>query len=178
MKISNLKNDNRKFSRGFTLIELLLYVSISSIILLVSIFFLQTLLESRIKNQTITEVEQQGLQVMQLITQTIRNADSVNSPGLGVSAPLLSVNTNTVDFNPTVFDLSHGVIRIKEGAASVVSLTNSRVTVSALSFSNFSRIRTPDSIRIQFTISYLNSVGRNEYNFTKTFTSSATLRQP
>jgi len=178
MKTPNLKNDNRKFSRGFTLIELLLYVSISSIILLVSIFFLQTLLESRIKNQTIAEVEQQGLQIMQLITQTIRNSDSINSPAQGASAASLSVNTYTGVLNPTVFDLSHGVIRIKEGSAAVVSLTNSRITVSALSFFNLSRIGTPGTVRIQFTINYVNSVGRNEYSFTKTFTNSATLRQP
>jgi prepilin-type N-terminal cleavage/methylation domain-containing protein len=178
MKTLNLKNDNRKFSRGFTLIELLLYVSISSIILLVSIFFLQTLLESRIKNQTIAEVEQQGLQIMQLITQTIRNSDSINSPALGVSATSLSVNTITGGLNPTVFDLSGGVVRIKEGSAAVVPLTNSRITVSALSFFNLSRMGTPGSVRIQFTINYVNSVGRNEYSFTKTFISSATLRQP
>lgn len=178
MKNFYFKNDNRKFPKGFTLIELLLYISISSIILLVSVFFLQTLLESRIKNQTIAEVEQQGVQTMQLITQTIRNADSIVSPGQGVSANLLSVNTYTGALNPTVFDLSGGVIRIKEGAAAVVPLTNSRIAVSALSFFNLSRASTPGTIQIQFTLVYVNSTGRNEYNYSKTFTGSATLRQP
>ena len=64
---------------GFTLIEVLLYVGIFSILLISTSVFVATLLESRIKNQTIAEVEQQGLQVMQIITQTVRNAMILNS---------------------------------------------------------------------------------------------------
>ena len=50
-------------NKGFTLIELLLYVSIASTVLLASTVFFHMLLESRVKNQTISEVEQQGLLV-------------------------------------------------------------------------------------------------------------------
>lgn len=139
--------------KGFTLIELLLYVSISALLLLVISLFLQMLLESRIKNQTIAEVEQQGLQVMQIITQAGRNAADINF-------------TNT-------FDLSSGVIRENS-----IALTNSRVTASGLTFQNFSRTNTPGTIRISFTLAHVNPEGRNEYSFTKTFTGSATLRQP
>ena len=164
--------------QGFTLIELLLYIAISSVILLVISVFLSTLLESRVKNQTIAEVEQQGVQVMQIITQTLRNADTISSPATGVSAATLSVNTYTGASNPTIFDLSGGVILIKEGAGAVVSLTNARVTASALAFQNLSRASTPGTMRISFTLTQVNPSGRNEYNFTKTFVGSATLRQP
>jgi len=163
---------------GFTLIELLLYVGIASIMLLVTSLFLSTLLQSRIKNQTIAEVEQQGLQVMQIVTQTARNAAEINTPAQGVSAASLSLNTYTPGNNPTVFDLASGAIRIKEGTGAVVALTNSRVTASVLIFQNLSRASTPGTIRIQFTLTHVNPDGRNEYSFAKTFTSSATLRQP
>lgn len=164
--------------KGFTLIELLLYVAISSVMLLAISFFLQTLLESRIKNQTIAEVEQQGLQVMQLITQTTRNAEAITSPLLGTSASSLTLDVITVISDPTIFDLSSGAIRITEGAGSPVALTNSRVTASNLTFQNLSRAGTPGIIRIQFTLTHINPEGRNEYNFSKTFIGSATLRQP
>ena len=167
-----------KNQKGFTLVELLLYVAISSVMLLVISLFLSTLLQSRVKNQTIAEVEQQGIQIMQIITQTLRNGATINSPIVGSSAASLSVDTYNVVNNPTIFDLSLGVIRIKEGATAVVSLTNSRVTASALNFQNLSRASTPGTIRISFTITSVNSSGRNEYNFTKTFTGSGTLRQP
>src|SRR3989338_405637 len=101
---------------GFTLVELLLYVSITAIILLATSGFLFMLLEARIKNQTIAEVEQQGLQVMQLITQTARNAEAVTSPAVGTSASSLTLDVVTVVSDPTVFDLASGVIRITEGA--------------------------------------------------------------
>jgi len=182
-KITNnnfLKDKNYKLqaSKGFTLIELLLYVSIASIILLITSLFLSTLLQSRIKNQTVAEVEQQGLQVMQMITQTLHNADIINSPAQGASAASLSLNTIVAVNNPTVFDLASGTIRTKEGAGAVVSLNNSRVTASDLTFVNLSRASTPGTIRIQFTLMHVNSEDRNEYSFAKIFIGSATLRQP
>ncbi len=164
--------------QGFTLIELLLYVSVASIILLVTSLFLSTLLQSRIKNQTIAEVEQQGLQAIQIMTQTIRNAATINSPGQGATAATLSIDTYTSGNNPTIFDLSSGALRMKEGAGSAIALTNSRVSVSSLTFQNLSRSSTPGIIRIQFTITHVNPSGRNEYNFSKTFTASASLHQP
>ena len=164
--------------RGFTLIELLLYVSISALLLLAISVFLSTLVESRIKNQIIAEVDQQGVQVMQQITQALRNADAVNSPTLGTSAGALSLNSIIAGNNPTIFDLASGVIRITEGAGAAVPLTNARITISALQFTNLSRANTPDTIQITFTVSAVNPSGRSEYSYQQTFTGSATLRQP
>lgn len=167
----------KRFSPGFTLIELLLYVGIASTLLLVSTLFLATLLESRIKNQTIAEVEQQGLQVMQIITDSIRNAESITSPVAGASAATLTLDVVNSSNDPTLFDLSSGTLRMTEGAGSAVDLTNSRVTVSSLSFENLSRTDTPGILRVQFTLTYNNSSTRQEYSFTKTFYASASLRE-
>lgn len=167
-----------KIQKGFTLIELLLYVGIASSILFVSTLFLQTLLESRVKNQTIAEVEQQGMQVMHIITQAIRNADAINTPATGNSAVSLSIHTYAATLDPTIFDFSGGAIRIKEGSGNTIALTNSRVTASSLNFQNFSRPSTPGIIRISFILTHTNPSGRQEYNFSKTFSASAALRQP
>ena len=164
--------------QGLTLIELLLYVSITSIMLLITSLFLLTLLQSRIKNQTIAEVEQQGLQVMQIITQTARNAEAITSPAIGASSSSLTLDVVTGGSDPTIFDLSVGVISIKEGTGSTVPLTNSRITASVLNFQNLSRVNTPGIIRISFTLTHVNPEGRQEYNFSKTFYANASLRQP
>ena len=164
--------------KGFTLIELLLYVGTVSVMLLIISVFLSLLIESRIKNQTIAEVEQQGLQVMEIITQIARNAESINTPGQGASAPSLSLDVITPGNDPTVFDLSGNTIRITEGAGSPIALTNTRVIASGLTFQNLSLTGTPGTVRIQFALIHLNLSGRNEYAFTKTFIGSATLRQP
>ncbi len=166
-----------KNNQGFTLIELLLYIAIASIIVFTTASLLRFTLESRVKNQTIAEVEQEGTQTMQLITQTIRNGTTVNSPTIGNSVASLSVNVVTGANSPTVFDLSSGAIRITEGAGSAVNLTSSKITASNLNFQNLSNASPPDVIRISFTLTFINNSGRNEYSYTQKFYGSASTRQ-
>lgn len=161
---------------GFTLVELLLYVTIISAIIFTVIFFLQITLSTRVKNQTISEVEEQGSMVMQLLTQSARNALVINTPAAGGSGSILSLNTTLPATTPTVFDLSAGVIRITEGAGTAVALTNSRVNATNLTFQNLTGTATKGNVRIQFTLNYINQSGRNEYDYSKTFTGDATLR--
>jgi len=156
-------------SKGFTLIELLLYIGIVGAVVLSAVGFLSLVMQSRVKNQTIAEVEQQGIQVMQIITQTSRNAGSINSPTQGQTAYSLSVDS-------TVFDLLAGTVRITQGIGSPVSLTNSQVIASDLTFENLSRTGTAGTIRIQFTLTRVNPAGGSEHNYSKTFYGSATLR--
>jgi type II secretory pathway pseudopilin PulG len=164
--------------RGFTLVEMLLYVSISSVILLSLSLFMSFLLGSRIKNDSIADVNQQGLQVMQLMAQTVRTSKSVDFPNVGASSTSLSLTMPDPLLSPTVFDVVNGVIRIKEGSNAVVPLTNSHVTVSSFLLQNISATSTTDRIvRMSYTIDHNNPSNRNESSFTKTFSGSATLRQ-
>ena len=172
-----MTNYRRQPTKGFTLVELLLYVSLSSIILLSVSVFVTSLLEARVKNQVIAEVEQEGIQVLQIITQTGRNAVAINGPETGASSTSLSFNTVISGNNPTVFDLTEGAIRIKEGGDSPVVLTNKTlVTASALSFHNLTKPSTPGTVRISFTLTHINPSGRNAYNYSKTFYASASRR--
>ncbi len=165
-----------KAHRGFTLIELLLYVTLSSAILFVVIAFLSQLLQSRIKNQVMAEVDQQGVQVMQLMTQTIRNAQSITAPTPGISAASLTIATSVTSTTPTVFDLSASAIRITEGASSSIPLTNGRIAATGLTFQNLSRLGTPGVVRIQFTLVYLNPANKVEYQYQQTFIDTAALK--
>ncbi len=163
--------------KGFTLVELILYVSICSILLLTISSFLSFLLGARVRSQAITEVNQQGFQVMSLITQTIRNGRSIQVPSMGTSSSTLSITTGDVALNPTVFSLSSTTVEVKEASKNAMSLTNSRVRVTALTFQNVSSgSSTEKIIRISYTLDYINPTGRSEYSFTKSFTGSATLR--
>lgn len=162
--------------KGFTLIELLLYVGIAGVVVLSVSVLLSLVLSTRVKSQAIAEVEHQGTQVLQIFGQTIRNSGSLTSPTVGSGASSLTVVVPTLSLSPTVFDLSAGVIRIKEGAGSPVVLNNSRVTASNLTFSNLSRSGTLGTIRVQFTLTHINPENRQEYNYGKTFYGSASLR--
>ncbi len=167
-----------KSLRGLSLIEMLLYVAISSIILLSLSLLLTFLLSQRIKNQSISDVNQQGLQVMQLVTQTVRNARSIDTPSIGGTSSVLSMTMPDPLLSPTVFDVVNGVVRIKEGSNDVINLTNSHISISSLLFQNISSTSSTDRIvRVTFTVDHNNVNGRNENSFSKSFTGSATLRQ-
>jgi Tfp pilus assembly protein PilW len=169
-----MKKINRK--KGITLIELLLYISMSMLFLYVITNVTGFFIEGRIKNQTIAEVEQQGLVVVQFLSQSIRNAEGINSPIQGNSDDALSLDVFTPADDPTVYDLSSGVMQVSEGSSSTVDLINGRVTISDLSFDNLSKDNTPGVVRYQFIITHNNSEGRFEYNYSKTFYGSTSLR--
>ena len=163
--------DNIKFKKqtGFSLLELLLYIGLASTILLVTSSFFVLTVKSKVKNQTIAEVEQQGARVMQIINQKIHNATVLTSPSQGSMASILNLNGGT-----TIFDLSNNTIRINEGTP--INLISDKVLVTNLSFHNLSYIDTPGIIRTQFTLVHVNSSGRNEYDYSQTFYGSANLR--
>jgi len=169
-------NQILKGRRGFTLLEIILYVGISSTILLLAVLFFSSIFSSRIKSQTITDLDEQGLQVMQVILQTIRNAEGINSPVPGNSSSVLSLDALDPADDPTIIDVFGGEIKIKEGVASAVALTNSKVIVSELRFENFSRTLTPGSISVSFSLDYINPENKNELDYSSNFYGSASLR--
>jgi type II secretory pathway pseudopilin PulG len=69
-----------------------------------------------------------------------------------------------------------GALRVDEGTNSPVLLTNEKVEVSNLTFKNLTRSGTPGVVQVSFTIYRKNPDGRNEYDYQKTFTSTAALR--
>jgi type II secretory pathway pseudopilin PulG len=161
---------------GFTLIELLLYVSIVGTLLIAMSMFFGLSVDARIKNQSIAEVEQQGMATMEYITQTLRGATTISAPAIGASAASLTAVVPTGALSPTIFDLSAGSIRVKEGAGSAIPLTNSDVTITSLNFDNMSRSSSIEIVQVSFTLSRTNTANRNEYDYQKTFTSSVALR--
>lgn len=161
---------------GFSLLEIILYTALASFILVALTLFLGSILEARIKNQTIAEVEQQGIQIMQQITQDIRNAGIINSPSQGISSSFLSIDGTVPANNPAVFDLADNAVTVREGFGQTIRMTSQRIIASNLTFQNLSRTGTPGIIRISFTLSNVNPNGRNEYEYTKTFSTSVSLR--
>ena len=161
---------------GFTLIELLMYVVIvSTLLAALSGFFIMTA-QARLKNQSIAEVDQQGALVIQAIAQSVRNANSISAPATGVTDSTLSLIVPTSSASPTIFSLSSGVLQIKEGSGAVVSLTNNEVTASNFTIQNLSRSGGYGAVQISFTLTRVNGGNRNEFDYQKTFTTTASIR--
>lgn len=164
--------------KGFTLVELLLYTIIAASIMLGASLLFAALLQSQVKYQVVNEVERNGIFVMEQLTQTIRNADSILSPVTSTAAASLSLNMPGITSDPTLFDSAGNAIRITVGTTSTMAITNNRVSVTNLQFNNLTRTGAPGAIRIWFTLSATVSSTLSEYQYAKTFTGSATLRQP
>lgn len=162
---------------GFTLIELLLYMVLVGIILSATTSFFIITADSRVKSQSVNEVEQQGVQVMNYILQSIRNAEGISAPTIGVTATQLTLTSQTSTLNPTVINLNGTVIETKESTAATVPLTTDEVQASSLSFKNLSRPSTPGTVQVSFTLSRTNPANKNIYKYQKTFISTGTIRQ-
>jgi len=175
-ELNKMKFLRKKSGAGFTLIELLLYIGLSGAMLLAVSVFLSIIIQSRVENQVSAEVEHQGWQIIQSITQTIRNSEAINSLPAGSSASSISLQVSDVAKNPTIYDLSGTTIRITEGGGSPIDLNSSRVELSNLSFQNLSRLDTPGIIRISFDLTHINPASKKEYDYTKTFYATASLR--
>lgn len=181
------KRNYEKQPDGFTLIELVLYLGITSIMLIVVASFVQLMLESRIKHRVTSEVEQQGQLAINIIGQTLRNGTAICTPSAGTTAATLAINTGAGcgANQPTIFSIASGKLQMKEGAATAVDITNSRVSVSIVSSVLAKNLKVTtgvpvalqeDSVKVTFTINYVNNSGsRQEYSYTKNFQTSGSI---
>jgi len=175
------KNISQNTARGFTLIELLLYVAIISVVISSIMFVAISSIGQRVHNQAVTEVDYQGEAAISQITQQLRNATAVSTPGTGTASTSLSFSTPVAANNPTIYDIindgSRNRLRIREGVSAVSNyLTNNKVTVDSITFNDVTATGGKSSIKIQITMSAYNPTSRSELQFQKTYYGTATLR--
>lgn len=163
-------------SSGFTLLEMLLYIAMASLLLFFTSTFFFSILENRIKNQAIADVEDAGTFLSKTLGQKIRSADLILSPATSTSATTLSLDMPGTSLDPTLFQWQNNLATIKEATSSSISLHSTRVKVTGLQFSNVSRTSTPGIIRFQFTVSSVTTTQRSEFDYSKVFYGSASLR--
>lgn len=168
---------DQKNEHGFTLIELLLYVAISAILMTALVSLLIMLMTVRVRNQAISEVEGQGALLMEELGQTIRSSQAITAPTPATAASTLVLQETYSAQDPTTYALSNGTVTDTEGKAPAVALTSPAVSVSGLTFTNVSSAgTTSQAIRVSYTITYVNKVGRAEYDYSKTFYNTFSLR--
>jgi hypothetical protein len=107
---------------AFSLVETLLYISIFSVVVFMMLSIYGVVMDSRVNARVVSEVTSEGSRIMQIITQTARNATLINSPTAGNNATTLSLNVVNVANNPTMFYMVGNDIVMKEGASSAIIL--------------------------------------------------------
>jgi len=165
-----------KYNRGFSIVEVLVYLLIASVLLSMVLALYFGLAHARMRQQSVAEVETQGLLLMHTILQSVRNAHSITAPAAASSASALTLDPYATSTKPLVFTISNGVVYASEGVSAPVALTNSQIVVSGLTFQNVSRPGTKGSLKVQFTASHA-STTRYSSQYEKTFYGSGTVRR-
>lgn len=169
MKIKN------KQKNGFTLIELIFYIALFSVFFVSLFLVLNIFYENKNKNSVTIEVEQQGLLISQVISQEIRNAQSIISPTIGNSSSSLSLQSFDISRSPIAFYLDADTLMTSENGIVIDNLNSDRVVISNINFINNSIIDNIQGINFSFTVSYKNSSGKKQYEYNKDFFGSVNL---
>ena len=161
---TNLKNKKRIFTSGFTLVETIIYIAIFSLFVFSITSFLNIMTNTRLNNQIVLEINNQGNGAIRTITQYIRNSTSfsINGSTLNLTTPNGSV----------IFSNDNGVLNINEGSG-LVALTNNAVTVTNLTFADLSQGQAKN-IKINLTLNNTSNI--NNINRSADVHGSASLR--
>ena len=110
---------------------------------------------------------------MQKIGQAIKSASSVVLPSVEGASLVLEFEES--DKNPTIFDVSGDVLRMKEGNKGYVDLTTSKVNIENLKFKKVS-FNGLDSVEIEINVSFDNQKELPEYDFENFFVGAFTVK--
>jgi Tfp pilus assembly protein PilW len=162
---------------GFTVIEVMIYIALTAMLMVALSAFLNMTLDSQVKVDTMNNVENGGWRVVSYLDQTIRNADAVTAPTSGQSANTLTLAMADASKNPTIFSITDGRLYIKEGTGQNIDLLPQSVAVNNFTFTNAAVSGVPAIIRYQFDMYNNNANTRQQYQYTKNFSSSTGIRR-
>ena len=162
-------------SKGISLIELLIYLAIFAGIMFVLIQIFIAFTGTRGQTESRVEVQQSQRFAVETMVQAIHRAIGVNDP-VGASLSLAMANST---LNPTVFDVSAGILRITEGAGSPANLTSDLTNVSSLTFTKITNATTTGvattSVKIDFTLEYKNN-SKPQLKYSKNVVTTAIIK--
>jgi len=166
-----------KKASAFTLLEFLLYAGIVAVLLFAATEVILSLMDGRAKIEAIQEVNQNERTAMQIMLQSIKNANAVSFPYPSSTSAVLILQTDSVATSPTIFSVYNQQLQMKEGSAATTTLTSSRVTVPFLSFQNLSATGSPANIQIRLSVSSTNPTNDPDYAAGDSTEGSAAVRR-
>lgn len=164
-----------KNKKAFTLIETLIYIALIALVVTTFVNFGLAISQRGSKGYVIAEVNSNGLQAMEIISNKIKTADSVVAPTKGNSGTSLRLDMPSTP-DDIIFQVSGGALQLTQGANPIVNLTSTRVTVSNFTAVNNARNTADDNITISFTVAYKNP-SSVEFTASQNFTTTVSRRK-
>jgi len=166
-------------TKGFTLIEFILYFGLVVIVIGAITTFSVDVLKTRSKTAVIAEVEQNMRFGLQRILKTVREASDLNvgASTLNSDNGSLSVDMVSASNTPTIFDLSGGALRIKEGSGAATPLTSSNVTVTKLRFTKDNLGGNNNAVTTEITVVWNGGSGDQAFTYSSSASATAVIRK-
>ena len=136
---------------GASLVELLMFLAFFALCSGVLIGVITSSGEQRTRQQTIAAVEQEGVQLLQMLTRRMRRAECITYPSAGETRSALALQLADESQDPTIIALESGAIKVAEGN-SIRTMSSDALTISDLQFSNTSASANSQSATISFVI--------------------------
>jgi len=147
--------------KGFTLIEVIIYIALLSIVLVFMMSIFQEMIFLKAKVNDKAEILDNAQFSMNKIVTYLRATDTLNSPQFSQTVNTLSIDTEVPSESPLLIYAENNVLKLKKGSADPVELTNDRVVVNALSFTNNKYGEQEDIIQVNLEIASAYSFWKN-----------------
>ena len=171
--------------KGITLIELLIYIGIVSLVLVVSISYAWTVIRDQHKQQLEAEVNYVGNFILDNIIHSTQRAQSFDA-NIYATNPGKIILNNPTDPQTTIDTYSKSItlgsqnititkLRLTELGGTANDMTSDRVNVNNFLITNLSTAGA-QTIKIDLTVSAVNPENLKQYEATKSWSVTATIR--
>ncbi len=134
------------------MIELIIFIAILGMIISISLPLLFSATENRLLQQTVSIVEQNGVQIIQNAGLYIRSAERIMSPAIGETGSVLALQTTSGATHPTIIGSLSGTILIVQRSTQEL-ISSPQVAVTDFTVRNTSTSETNQSLTISFRVS-------------------------
>ncbi len=171
-------NDPHRTRPGFTLVDFILYFGLIGLFLTGVIAFAVDYTKSYNKALIISRVGQESRFGLQRILRTVRQAAKINAASVfDDDMGTLALDTVATSTTPTVFDVSGGALRIREGSATATPLTSGEVVVQKLRFSKDAPIGNTTAVTVELTVSYVGPFADKLLSYSLSASGTAVVRR-
>jgi Tfp pilus assembly protein PilW len=163
-------------SRGTTLIELIIYLAIASGLLVGVGAVTMSAIDSKVKANVIGDAYRAAANIDAAIRATVANSSAITVPAAHSTSSNLIVRTPGVSATPAEIRLATSSVVYQLGSNVPEAVTDSSVRVSVLTFEAISLLPSSTStaaVRISYSISASSTGIWSAYNYSETFTTSA-----
>lgn len=166
-------------AKGFTLIEFLIYFALLAMVMGSVTIFAVDVVKSRNKTRIVAEVEQNARLGLSRILRSVRQASKLNTgaSAFDIDEGALSLEMSVGAVDPTVFDLSSGVLRMKEGAGPATPLTTDDVVVTRLRFSRDTFPGGSKAVTVELGLRYAAGATNTDFIYVSSASGTAVIRK-